>query len=71
MSNFENSTDGFTFLNASLAVFLAPLYERVPVEIRVQGRNLTDQKGRNVVSFRADDLLLPGRNVRATLRVGF
>jgi len=71
VSNFENATSAFTFLNASLTLSLAPLYDRVPVELSVQGRNLTDQKGRNVVSFRADELLLPGRNVRGTLRVRF
>jgi iron complex outermembrane receptor protein len=71
VSSFENPTDAFTFLNASLTLLLSPLYPRVPVEIGLQGLNLLDAKGRNVVSFKADEVLLPGRNIRATLRVRF
>jgi hypothetical protein len=40
-------------------------------EPSVHGSNLLDVKARNVVSINADRVLLPGRNVRGTLRVRF
>jgi iron complex outermembrane receptor protein len=70
-SNFDSSTGSFTFLDAALFVRVTPLGERVPVEIGIQGTNLTDEKGRNHVSFQADEVLLPGRNIRGTVRVDF
>ena len=71
VSSFENRTDAFTLLNASLTFQLAPLLPRVPIELGIFGTNLLDAKGRNVVSINADLVLLPGRNVRGTLRVRF
>ena len=65
------STDAFTFLNASLTFLLEPLLPRVPIELGVFGTNLLDVKARNVVSINAQEILLPGRNVRGTLRVRF
>ena len=71
VSDNETPTSGFTFLNATFTLDLSPWFPRVPVEFIVQGTNLLDQKGRNVVSFTADEVLLPGRNVRGAIRVGF
>ncbi|MEE2679012.1 MAG: TonB-dependent receptor [Myxococcota bacterium] len=71
VSDDETPTSGFTFLNASFTLDLSPWFARVPVEFIVQGTNLLDQKGRNVVSFTADEVLLPGRNVRGAIRVRF
>jgi iron complex outermembrane receptor protein len=71
VSSVENPTDAFTFLNASLTFMLAPLLPRVPIELSVQGTNLLDVEARNVVSINADRVLLPGRNVRGSVRVRF
>ena len=71
VSDNETPTSGFTFLNATFTLDLSPWFARVPVEFVVQGTNLLNQKGRNVVSFTADEVLLPGRNVRGAIRVRF
>ncbi len=71
VSNFEESTDDFTFLNLTLTLSLAKLYERVPVQFTFQALNLLDSRARNVVSFNAQELLLPGRNFRGGVRVRF
>ncbi len=71
VSNFENSTDDFTFLNVRVTLSLAKLYPRVPVEFTFQGTNLMDKRGRNVVSFNADEVRLPGNNFRGAVRVRF
>ncbi len=69
VSNFETATDGYTFLNASLA--WRPQGQGGPWTLRVDGRNLTDEVGRVHSSFLKDDLPLPGRNVRFTLLTSF
>jgi iron complex outermembrane receptor protein len=66
---FETPTDGYTFLNASLA--FRPQGEDGAWTIRLDGRNLTDELGRVHSSFLKDDLPLPGRNVRVTLTTEF
>jgi iron complex outermembrane receptor protein len=71
VSENETPTAAFTFLNATFTLDLTPLFARVPVEFLVQGTNLLDQKARNVVSFKADEVLLPGRNIRGGIRVRF
>jgi len=71
VGEFLTPTDAFTFLNFSLTLSLAPVFPRVPVEFTLQGRNLLDQEARNVVSFNADEVLLPGRNIRGTVNVRF
>ena len=71
VSRFEEPTDAFTFLNASLTFLLTPLLPAVPIELGVFGTNLLDVEARNVVSFNAQRVLLPGRNVRGTLRIRF
>lgn len=68
---FLEPTNAFTFLNFSLTLSLASLYERVPVELSLQGINMLDQEARNVVSFNADELVQPGRNVRGTVNIRF
>jgi iron complex outermembrane receptor protein len=66
---FESETDGFTFVNASLA--FRPMGEESPWSLRIDGRNLTDEEGRVHASFLKEDLLLPGRNVRVTVLANF
>jgi iron complex outermembrane receptor protein len=66
---FERPTDGHAFVNASLAYrfFLG----QTILQLRLQGTNLTDTEGRNHVSFLKDLVPLPGRDVRASLRLLF
>jgi iron complex outermembrane receptor protein len=65
----ELPTDGYTFLNASLAYRF--FVGRTILQVRVQGNNLTDAEGRNHVSFLNDVAPLPGRDFRASVRVLF
>lgn len=69
LAAFETPTDGYTFLNASLA--FRPQGLEGPWSIRLDGRNLTDEVGRVHSSFLKDDLPLPGRNVRLSLLASF
>lgn len=65
----ETPTDGFTFLNASLA--FRPFGNERDLTLRLDGRNLTDELGRVHASFLKDELPLPGRNVRVTVTTSF
>jgi iron complex outermembrane receptor protein len=69
VSEFELPTDGYTFLNASLGYrfFLG----HTVLQLRLQGNNLTDEEGRNHVSFLKDVAPLPGRDFRAAVRLLF
>jgi iron complex outermembrane receptor protein len=69
LAPFETRTDGFTFLNASLA--FRPAGDDGPWTLRLDGRNLTDELGRVHSSFLKDELPLPGRNLRVTLLAEF
>lgn len=69
LAEFETPTQGYTFLNASLA--FRPGGEAGPWTIRLDGRNLTDEVGRVHSSFLKDELPLPGRNLRLTLTADF
>ncbi|MCG8587779.1 MAG: TonB-dependent receptor [Proteobacteria bacterium] len=71
LAEFESRTDDFTLLNASLTFRVALLDERVPVDLTVVGRNLTNTRARNHISFNKDEVLLPGRNVRFGVRARF
>ncbi len=66
----EAPTDDHTLLNASLS--FRPMPEKRPdLSILLQGRNLTDEKARNHVSFLKDQLPLAGRDVRVSVRLAF
>ncbi|MGE0740226.1 MAG: TonB-dependent receptor [Hyphomonadaceae bacterium] len=69
LAAFETETDGYTFVNASLA--WRPQGEDGAWTVRLDGRNLTDELGRVHSSFLKDELPLPGRNVRLTLTTSF
>ncbi len=60
----ETETDGYTFLNAG--VLVRPWPEAETVTLSLQGRNLTDARGRNHVSLLKDDAPLRGREVLLT-----
>jgi iron complex outermembrane receptor protein len=69
LAPFETETDGFTFVNASVA--WRPHGNTGAWTVRLDGRNLTDELGRVHSSFLKDELPLPGRNVRLTLIADF
>jgi iron complex outermembrane receptor protein len=69
LAPFETATDGYTFVNASLAFRSGG--EDGAWTIRLDGRNLTDELGRVHSSFLKDDLPLPGRNLRLTVTTEF
>ena len=67
----EFATDSFTMLNLSARYRVAMLEDTYPLEIGLSARNLLDEKARNAVSFNKQEVLLPGRDVRVSLRVAF
>ena len=65
----ETPTDGYTWLNASVSY---RFYLRNQVyDLLLRGTNLTDQEGRNHVSFVKDLAPLPGRDLSVSLRFLF
>lgn len=69
VSEFETPTEGYTFLNASLA--WRPGGEAGAFTLRLDGRNLTDEEGRVHSSFLKNELPLPGRNLRFSVTANF
>jgi iron complex outermembrane receptor protein len=69
VSEFEEPTDGYTMLNASLGYrfFLGGVIN----DILIRGRNLTDEEARNHVSFLKEVAPLPGRDVSLVYRPSF
>ena len=65
----ETPTDGFTFVNASIA--WKPVTGNDNVTLILQGENLFDVEGRRHVSFTKDFVPLAGRNVKLSLRASF
>jgi iron complex outermembrane receptor protein len=68
---FETHTSAYTYLNASLSVLLLQAAGGRDLELSVAGTNLTDEDARNHISLKKDDVLLPGRAVRVSLRGRF
>jgi len=66
---FETTTAGFLNLDADVAV--RPLAALPGFEVAIAGTNLLNRDERNSVSFNKDVVLLPGRDIRALLRVSF
>ncbi|WP_264045245.1 TonB-dependent receptor [Methylobacterium flocculans] len=70
----ETVTPGFDDLRAELS-YTKPLdpglYGMSEVTLGLQGRNLLDDRIRNSASFKKDEILLPGRNVRLFLTARF
>lgn len=65
----ETATDGYTLLNAELAYELADADGRNTVTLGIAGTNLLDDDVRNHVSFKKEDVLLPGANVKVFARM--
>ena len=70
----ETTTDGYNLLKAELSYTkkLAPSdYGAQEVIVGIVGNNLLDEDMRNAVSFKKDEVLMPGRGVRAFATVKF
>lgn len=68
-AEFETETDAFAFVNAYLS--WRPLADNQNVVVQLAGENLFNVTGRRHSSFTKDFVPLPGRNFRASVRVGF
>jgi iron complex outermembrane receptor protein len=69
IAQFETPTDGFTLVNASLS--WRPWGARNPTSLILSANNLLDVDARRHASVTKDFVPLPGRDLRATLRVSF
>ncbi|GJD83953.1 TonB-dependent receptor [Methylobacterium haplocladii] len=71
---FETTTPGWNDLRAEVS-YTKPLdpgiYGISEVTLGLQGRNLLNDDIRNSASFKKDEILLPGRNIRLTLTARF
>jgi iron complex outermembrane receptor protein len=71
---FDTPTPGYDDLRADLS-YTHPLdpavYGASEMTLGLQGRNLLDADIRNATSFKKDEILLPGRNLRASLTIRF
>jgi iron complex outermembrane receptor protein len=71
---FETDTPGWNDLRAEVSYTKAldpAVYGASEVTLGLQGRNLLDDDIRNSASFKKDEILLPGRNVRLFLTARF
>ncbi len=69
----ETPTKGYTLLSAELSYkykFKLAGTERA-VTLGINGTNLLNQRARNHVSFKKDEILLPGSNIKAFMTVQF
>ena len=69
-SDFETRTNDYTYLNASISHTLE-FVDDVPIDLSIIARNLTDVRGRNHIAFNKEDVVLPGRDFRFTIRAQF
>jgi len=69
VSEFEPPTDDFAFVNAYLS--WRPLQDNRSVVVQLAAENIFDVTGRRHSSFTKEFVPLPGRNIRASVRVGF
>ena len=52
--------------------YVVPLFEeQLGMNLDFVARNLLDEKARNAVSISKEEVLLPGRNFRLSMRVDF
>ncbi|MXO86573.1 TonB-dependent receptor [Altererythrobacter aurantiacus] len=66
---FETTTDGYTFVNASLA--WRPFEDNDAIRLLVSVDNIFDVTGRRATSFTKDFVPLAGRNFKASIRASF
>lgn len=69
VAEFETETDGFTFVNASIA--WQPLESADALTVLLQADNIFDVEGRRHTSFTKDFLPLAGRNFKVSVRTSF
>lgn len=69
LAAFETATEGATTYN--VAIGWKPLVDNDALELRLEGRNLSDEDVREHTSFLKDKLPKPGRSVRLSLRAQF
>ncbi|WP_379553578.1 TonB-dependent receptor [Qipengyuania sp. DGS5-3] len=69
VAEFETTTDDFTLVN--MYVSWRPLPSNRNVVLQLAGENLFDTVGRRHSSFTKDFVPLPGRNIRASVRLSF
>ena len=67
IASYETTTDGFTFVNLSLA--WKPLRGNQNVTLMLQGDNIFDVEGRRAASATKDYAPLVGRNVKLSVRM--
>jgi len=67
LATLETPTDGFAFVNASVA--WKPLRGSENFTLMLQANNLLDVEGRRHASFTKDFVPLAGRNVKLTARL--
>lgn len=70
LAPFETRTSGHTLVDATLAWEILAQGNR-SLELHLGARNLLDEKARNHVSFKKEDVLLPGRSLRVALHGRF
>jgi len=68
---FESETGGYTDVSARFIYRFEMPNTGSPFEVGLTASNLLDEDARNHVSFKKDDVLLPGRSVRLFARVQF
>jgi iron complex outermembrane receptor protein len=64
LATFETMTKGYTLVDAAIGWRLPLSNTNSDVTLRLSGHNLLDEDIRNHVSFKKDDVLLPGRSLR-------
>ena len=69
VTEFETATDDFALLN--LYISWRPIEDNQNVVFQIAGENLANVTGRRHSSFTKDFVPLPGRNVRASVRLRF
>ena len=65
----ETPTEGYSSLDARIS--FKPWTQQPDLEFSVVGRNLTNTMERSAVAFNKDEVVLPGRDVRFTIRTTF
>ena len=62
-------TAGFASLDARVG--LRPFAQNRGLELALVGRNLTDSLQRNATAINKDEVVMPGRDIRVTMRAAF
>jgi len=69
VAEFETPTDSFTFINAYVS--WRPIATNQNVVVQLAGENLFDVTGRRHSNFTKEFVTMPGRNIRASVRLSF